>query len=279
MRILGVSTLDIIRSLSSAVLLLGIFYITVLDRISVFSSENISSIDANLKQNSRKKDNNFLTVTNNGIWFRDIYKQNSYIMYAKSLNTKSQSLCDVRFFEFDENNELKLSVCSKTATISNGQWILYNANVTDIYNDVERTSIQISFPTHLRFSYINKMVKHPTKISFWSIRKYVAIIEKAGLSSTKYITNWFSRLSIPFQMFAFTIFATTLCIDYNAKNPKKYAIKTAILLTTFFPVYLFNNILTTLAENSDVPINIFSFIIPIFITSVSCILLSFARRK
>ncbi|MDR0942609.1 MAG: LptF/LptG family permease [Holosporales bacterium] len=279
MRAMGISVSDIIKSLFAVVLSLGIFYITLLDGISARSIEKIASLSAELKQNSRGIRNNNLTVTNKGVWFRDAYESNSYIIHANQLNAKNKSLFKVKFFKFNEDDKLELFVYAQTAAISNGQWLFNDAKV--VYADGNEETLAVArFPTNLKFSHIKKMLAAPDSISFWNIKNYISLIEKVGLSSARYITNWISRLSNVFQMFAFVVFATAFCINYNSRNTKRYLLKVLLLLTTAFPIYFFKNVLTTFAGNSgNVSICFLSFVVPIFTMVAGLVAQSSAKRK
>jgi lipopolysaccharide export system permease protein len=271
MRVLGITTVDILKSLFIAITILGVFYITILDSLSAFSVNKTTRLDAKLKQDTRGIDNS-LVVVNRGIWFRDVYKFNSYIIYAKSFNRRNNSLFNVRVFEFDENNDLKLSVYSHTATISKGYWKFNDAKVITVDN-TENISSFVEIPTQLSISSISKMTANPDSISFWNIRKYASILNKIGLSNIKYIVHWFFRFSTIFQMFAFVMLSTAFCIDYLSRNIKRYSLKIASLLSIAVPIYFFNNVLIALGESGNVPIAFSAFIVPVFSIIIGGILL------
>jgi lipopolysaccharide export system permease protein len=248
--------------------IIGTFYITILDKVSACSVMKIKSIKA--KINERDVDKS-LTVTNSGIWLKDINGSESHIIYAKSFNRESASLFNVRFFNLNANNELQKSLYSREAAIFDGFWQLREAEVVGDSNEKQLTLIQI--PTKLSFHDITKMVENPNSISFWSMKKYINMLDKTGLSSTKHKIYWLSKISSIVQMFTLIMFATVFCVNYNPRNVKRYVEKIALLLGMAFPMHFFDNVLVAFGENGVIPTDFSMFVVPIFTIATSCIFL------
>jgi lipopolysaccharide export system permease protein len=271
MKVMGISTFNIAKALLASTIVLGLSYITILDGLSAISVDKIFKLDTMIRSKSRGTDNS-LTITNKGIWFRDTYDSSSYIIHARHLDIKDKSLFNIRVFEFGDNGELKSTIYSEKASISDGYWKLDNAKVVDIENNEVKPKL-IQLQTKLRFSDINKMVAQPGSISFWSMKKYISMLEKVGLSSIKYVSRLFITISSILQMISFVILATAVCISYNARDSKKYIYKVSALLSSAFPIYFLNNIFVAFGENGNISIKVASFLIPI-VTAFAGILLS-----
>ena len=258
-KVIGISAMQILSCLLIVVSLIGIFYITVIDSFSAFSVDKIKRIESRIGNKNLNED---ITITNSGIWFKDKSKKKSYIIYAKAFSEDSHSLSNIRFFEFDENQIFKSSTYAKAATIENGVWNVKNAKTIDVHGE-EKNISNFKIPTVLSFSGIDKMTTNPKSISFWSMSKYVSMLEKVGLSSTRYKVQWFFQLSSILQMIALVMLASIFCAHYNSRNTRKYAIKIAAVLTLAFPIHFMNNILMALGSTGAIPIFVAAFIMPI----------------
>jgi lipopolysaccharide export LptBFGC system permease protein LptF len=263
---IGISACQLASCLLFSTVLMGAVYLTILDGLSVISVNKIKLIESNITKQKQLEEE--MTVTNQGIWFRDALKTKSYIVYAKSFIELQKKLLNVKFFEFDNQNNLLKSIYSDTAEISENLWKLTNAKIIDI-TGIEKTKSVVEVPTTLSFKNINKMTMNPKSISFWSISKYVKVLDEVGLSSIKYKISWFARLSSIFQMIAFVLLTTVFCVNYNSRNTSRYTMKMATLLVMAFPIHFTNNVLVAFGENGSIPIWIAAFCIPSFIT-IAC---------
>ncbi|MDR0744830.1 MAG: LptF/LptG family permease, partial [Holosporales bacterium] len=249
-KVLGLSVWDIAKSLICGGLIIGIIYLTIFDSISVFSVNRIEKIETKIK-NKNLPDN--ITVTNKGVWFRDIFKDSSYVIYARSFVAEFNSLSNVRFFKFDINNHFQESIYSEKAYIKDKNWNLFHAKVIDLSGNKKEVT-NLFLPTTLSLAKINKMTTNPKSISIWSISKYISMIDKVGLSSIKYKVYLFYQISSIYQMIALTLLATVFGIGYNIRNSRRYIVKVVIALSISFPLHFSNNILIALGENGNIPI-------------------------
>jgi LPS export ABC transporter permease LptG len=255
----GISARQLTRYILCSALLMGCLHITILDELSVFSMNKIRAIESRVTKKTQIEEK--MTITNKGVWFRDVCQSKSYIIYAKSFLNSHKKLLNVRFFEFDEQNNFVASIYSEEAEIIGHSWQLLNAKIVDI-NGSEKNSKLFEAPTNLSFQNIDKMTTNPKSISFWSMAKYVKMLEKVGLSSIKHKINWFARLSAILQIFALVLLSIIFCINYDARNTSRYALKVATLIIIAFPVHFTNNILIAIGENGRIPIWVSAFSMP-----------------
>ena len=267
---IGTSTKRLLQYIFISVAILSILYITVFDAISVYSFRYLKSANISMKYDAQTNEN--LTITNKGIWFRDIYDDASYIISARGFNKSGTSLFNVRIFMFDKNGDLSRTVIAKNVNISDGQWKVTDCK--EITNDGETyTHGEYQLPTHLSYKRLQRMVTNPQSISFWQIRKYMAILDKVGLSSVKYQIHWFSRISVILQMFAFVAIATAFCARYNPRDNKIYIRKIACLLIGAFPIHFINNVILAYGTSGKIPISIATIILPAFVLCIGLVVM------
>lgn len=278
MRVLGIETKYILKNLVIIVLGLGIFYITAFDNLSAFSSKQIKKIESKIfnKNNDNKDDNENLVVTNSGLWLRDTNSKNNYIIYAKSFKLSSNTLENVRFFEFDKENNLKNSIYSKKAIISNHkEWIIENPVIINFEGSSESKN-KIFIETSLSIKNIDRMTLNPKSMSFWDITKYIKTLDQIGLSTIRYKMQWFSQISSILQMIALLLLSTLFCLNYNNRNTKPYTIKIIGVILIAFPTHFINSLLIALGSNETISITSSTMILPLI---SSFILFMFVRNK
>jgi lipopolysaccharide export LptBFGC system permease protein LptF len=270
MKIMGATTIDILKSLMIGTFALGAFYITVLDLFSAHSTNMILSVNGRIRSEFRKPD---VAITNRGVWLRDVHDGKSYIVNASSFDEVRNEFSNIRLFEFNEKNELIQSIYAKVASISAGQWTIKKA-VIAMVDGTEKALNQMTIPTTITPSTIGKMAANPAGISFWSMMKYIDVLERAGLSSARYKTDWFLRLSSILQMFAFVTLVTAACVNYNARDSRRYSLKVAALLASAFPIYFFNNVVVALGTRGHMHNHITTCVIPLLTISVGISILA-----
>lgn len=276
-RTMGISIAQIVKVLTFSTLILGVFYITVFDTISAFSIEEIKKIERKIFQN--KDNDEKITVTNTGLWFKDIRENNmSFIIHAKSFGSSSNNLTNISFFEFDKNLNFKRSIYAKKATIVNKNWIIENSTSVDT-SGVAIDSVKLQIPTNLSLQSINRMTTNPRSISFWKLSKYVSMLEKVGLSTIRYRMQWYIQISSIIQMIALIMLASIFCIAYNPRDTKIYALKVAIVLTIAFPIHFINNVFIAFGINETINIFVSTFVIPIFSIITLLIFILDSKRK
>lgn len=267
-RCAGVSRYKISRALFVAVSILGVLYISIFDTLSVYSYRT-----QDIKITRRKSADDNLTFTNKGIWFHDVCGDKSYIISVKNFDHIKTSLNKIKLFEFDKNNDLVNIIIAKTTTIKGGIWHMQDCKI--ITNEGETiTKVSYTLNTKLSYKKINKMVADPHSISFWNIRKFTNMLDKAGLSSMHYQMHWFSRISTILQMFAFVVFASAFCVNHNPRNHKQYIKKASALIALAFPLYFLNNLILAYGKNGIIPLPVSSFVVPIFILTAGILFLN-----
>ncbi|MDR3030987.1 MAG: LptF/LptG family permease [Holosporales bacterium] len=269
-KVLGVSIWNIVKSLSLGGLIIGFAYLTIFDSVLIFSVNRIKTINSRINNGISSCN---VTIINRGVWFRDIYADSSYIVHAKSFLANSDALLNVRFFQFNINSNFQKSIYSDIAFIKNRNWNLKDAKIIDLSGNEKRVN-NLLIPTTLSLKEINKIIASPKSISVWNMSKYISIIDKVGLSSTKYKVHLFYQISSIFQTIALILLASVFCTNYNIRNPRRYNFKAAIALSISFPIYFLNNILIALGETGDIPIIVAVILTPVLITIICSWLLS-----
>lgn len=244
----GVSNKKIAQGLGLLTLSIGIFYIAIFDTISALSVEKVKQIESIVFHKHDSGDSG-ITITNSGLWFRDVSESNSYIICAKSFSQSSNSLTHIRFFQFDSDMQFEKSIYSKEAKIvDEGQWVIEDSVIIDSEGNKTENDI-VKIPTKLSLKNINRMTTDPRSIAFWNITQYVTMLEKVGLSTLRYRMQLYIQISSIIQMIAFVFLASIFCISYNNRDLKRYSCKVASAIIIAFPIHFTNNVLIAFGAN------------------------------
>lgn len=246
----GVPNRKIAQCLSIVTFLIGVFYISIFDTISAFSVEKVKKIESIVFQ-KYNQENAGITVTNSGLWFKDISENSSYIIYAKAFVQNSNSLRCVRFFQFGKNLDFQKSIHALKAQIKDGIWSIEGVIIIDSEgNKTEKSSIEI--PTKLSLKNINRMTTDPKSVSLWNLTRYINMLENVGLSTLKYKMQLYIQTSSIIQMIVFVLLASIFCISYNSRDMRRYSLKVASAVILAFPIHFINNVLIAFGSNGTI---------------------------
>ena len=119
MKISGMSNFSIILVPSILSVILGIFFITLVNPVTSTLVKKYEST-----KGSFEKDQDYLAaITSNGIWI----KEKNNIIKSSKLN--KNNLLDVSIYEFDNNDNFLKRFEAESADISSRNWILKNVKI------------------------------------------------------------------------------------------------------------------------------------------------------
>ncbi|MBQ8651399.1 MAG: LptF/LptG family permease [Alphaproteobacteria bacterium] len=268
-KVSGVSLWQKVKTILAAICIIGVFYITVFDKISSYSVSHIGYIQATLKGEIASEK---IQITSRGAWLKDSSQNERLIIYGRLFDSQTTTLNHVKIFRFDKENSFKDVIYAHTATITNKYWILSKATITKV-DGTQEFAKSIKLHSNLNFSRINKMVSDPAGIPFWRIHRYISTLKNVGLSTSKYELHFFMKIASIVQMFALSMLAMAFCINYNSRNTRWYAIKVAVLILSAFPLNFATNVLAAYGENGTLNMLFAAFVIPIFTVCSAFILL------
>ena len=125
LKISGMSNFSVILVPGILSIILGIFFITLINPITAVLVKKYESIKGNYE-----KDHDYLAaVTENGIWIKEKKIDKNYIIRAAKL--KNNYLFDLTIYEFDKLNNFLFRIESESADISNLKWELGKSKVLD----------------------------------------------------------------------------------------------------------------------------------------------------
>ena len=242
----SISGQKILGMIFIATSIISLFYISIFDTLSKHAYRIQDATAINVTKQLKR--NEPMLITNKGMWFKDIYDEKEYFVYARHVNNIKKELNDVRIFEFDKNFKYTRTINADISHLSNGFWILSQCYITN--SDGYKTSFpNYKLQTNISFNVLNMMTGDPRSLSFWSIIKYSKMCKKVGLSSIKYMKHFFSRISTILMMFAFATMAAVFCLNYNNRKSRTYINKIAVLVIFSITIHFINTTILSSMSN------------------------------
>ncbi|MFD2207815.1 LPS export ABC transporter permease LptG [Kiloniella antarctica] len=242
----GVSIWGIIFPFAFCSLLLGVLSFSIINPIS-------SALFAKNKEISRtykKKDQAIFKVSETGLWLRQPDPTGLTVIHAGSVN-KDLSLNDVIIFNLTENSEFLSRYDSKTAHLTNGNWVLKGS--WHSYPGKKPTYFEeLLIPTELTMEKVQDSFASPKSISFWELPYFINLLENAGFSAVKLKLQFHKLLSKPFLFLAMVLLAATFSMQQHRRGRVGLMILSGIL--TGFLLYFLSNFVFALGQSTKVPV-------------------------
>ncbi len=170
--------------------------------VSIKASENFLD-EIGLKSRS------FLSVSEDGIWLREIMPDKQAVIKADRTNSTGNLLFNVTLFEFDGEDNLRRRIIAKKGTLKSGQWILEDASIwmpkstspinqAFFFTEVEKLYLK----TELTQSQILDSFADPKAINFWFLSSFINKLELSGFSALRHKLFLQTELARPFFLVA-----------------------------------------------------------------------------
>ena len=190
---------------------LGIFIILFLTPISAELSKYYETYKRQYTENE-----NLIIFSHNGLWLMEKNKNGYNIIKSdKKISQNFEKLNNVTIYKFDNENNLKDRVDSKSVLIKKNNWELINAN------KLGQTKQQnMTYGTNINFENVKNFFTNPNIFSVWNISTEINEIKKIGYYGQELIITFNKFLSLPFMLFAMIILSTffTLKTGYQFNN-------------------------------------------------------------
>ena len=243
-------------------ILIGIINIGVLSPITAVTQTKLMQIETNYfnKNDSR------LQVSGGGFWLHQQYGEKSSIIHADAINPEKMELQKVIIFRYDKNNFYE-RIDGKTASLKDGYWEVSNGIRTDHQQKTNKIIIY-KLNTNLTSTKIKESFAPPDTMSFWSMLRFIEIIENAGFSSRKHLIHWHSLLSSPFLFIGMVLIGATFSVRQIGRKGIGIRIFVGIILA--FIIFFLNDIASVLGQGSSAPAEIAAWVpalMPILISA------------
>ena len=260
MKVSGMSNLSVILIPSIVSVILGIFFISLINPISAVSLKKYEMI-----KGKYERDKDYLAaITKNGIWIKEKDSNKNNIIRASSL--KNENLVRLTIYQFDKDNNFIKRIESDYADISSQDWKLKNVNIIDENGKfISQNLPEFTYRSIYDLDKIKSLYSNIDTVSFWKIGSEIKLLEERGYSTKQMETKFHRSLAFPFFLLSMVFLSGVFTLGMNFKeNNITYIFVTII---TCILVYFFNDFSAALGktENLSIEIAVWMPIIIIFI--------------
>ena len=122
-------------------------------------------------------------------------------------------------------------------------------------NGLSGAPIKISehrIATDLTVDNINDSFAPPETLSFWSMPRFIAVLEAAGFSALRHRIHWQSRLAQPLLLCAMVILAATFSLGHVRRGGTMLI--ASIGITAGFLLFFMSDVVRALGASGSVPV-------------------------
>lgn len=251
LKISGVSNFSIIFTPSFFSFFLGLLIIAIISPVSSLMTTKHEEIRNNISGN-----NNLLIVNNNGIWIKEI-KKNQLIIYKSNeliKNDKQYKLKELSIFAHNADGELKETIIAKSANIFNNNWLLKEVNFYNNKTNTKKYYQEFEFETNIKLNKLNTIFSNPDTFSIWGINEYLKTLRSRGYYGDELVIKLHKYFSLPLLLFATVILATVFTINLRKKYDNYVYAFFAIL--TGIGVYFLTDLSIAFGRTGKIPLTI-----------------------
>ena len=272
MKVSGMSNLSVILVPSIVSIILGIFFITLINPITAVSLKKYEMI-----KGKYERDKDYLAaITKNGIWIREKDSNKNNIIRASSL--KNDNLERLTIYQFDKDNNFIKRIESDYAEISSQDWKLKNIKIIDNDGNILSQDINtISYVSIYDLNKIKSLYSNLDTISFWKIGNEIKLLEERGYSTRQIETKLQRSLAFPFFLFAMVLLSGVFTLGTNIKENNLFYVFFAII--TCVIVYFFNDFSAALGETEKLAIEVAVWMPIIIIFIFNAVGILYANQK
>ena len=272
MKISGMSNFSVILIPGVISILIGIFFVTLINPITSVSLEKYESI-----KGTYDKDKDYLAaITKNAIWIKEIKNNKNTIIKASNLNEKN--LVNLTIYQFDLDYNFLQRIEADYANIESQKWSLKNANIIDEDgNFISQNSDEIIYESSYNLEKIKTLYSNLDTVSFWNISSEIKLLKERGYSTKEMETKLHKSLSFPFFLLSMVFLSGVFTLGTTFKeNNSTYIFVTIV---SCILVYFFNDFSAALGKTERLSVEIAVWMPVLIIFIFSTIGMIYANQK
>ena len=272
MKISGMSNFSVILVPGVISILMGIFFVTLINPLTSVSLEKYETIKGTFD-----KDKDYLAaITKNAIWIKEIKNNKNNIIKASSLN--DNDLINLTIYQFDLNYNFVNRIEAESANIISEKWSLINVNIIDgDGNFISENLDEIIYESTYNLEKIKTLYSNLDTVSFWNITSEIKLLKERGYSTKEMETKLHKSLSFPFFLLSMVFLSGvfTLGTPFRENN------LTYIFLTivSCILVYFFNDFSAALGKTERLSVEVAVWMPVLIIFIFSTIGMIYANQK
>jgi lipopolysaccharide export system permease protein len=247
-RAAGVSVWQFMLPALLVVVLIGVGKVTLLNPLSSVLLQQFEELEGRYL----KGQSSLLAVSSSGIWLRQTYGENGQaVIHAESIEPDGLEMRDVIVFLLAEEDRFVGRIDAKTARLGDGQWILSDAWLTGPEKPGEFASSR-SLPTDLTSDKIQDSFASPETVSFWSLPRFIEILEETGFSALPHRLQLHTLIAEPVLLMAMVLIAASFSMRLSRRGGATLLVGAGVL--TAFLLFILTEVVHAIGLGGGVPV-------------------------
>ena len=273
LKVSGMSNFSVIVVPSVVAIVLGIFFITLVNPITSVLVKKYESIRGSYETQQFEY---LATINTNGIWIKEKSFGKNYIIRASNLD--GQNLIDLTIYEFDYSHNFVKRIDAKSADISSLKWKIKDANIINKEGkNVEKNTDDLSYLSKYDIKKIKSLDSNLDTISFCNIENEINLLEYRGYSTKEMEAKLLRSLSFPFFLLSMVLLSGVFTLGKRSEENNLTYIFIAI--STSVLIFYFNDFSAALGKTEKLPIEISVWMPIVIIFIFSAVGLIHANQK
>lgn len=273
-RVSGFSLWQILKPITICAFLLGIFWITIFNQLSVLALKKVSYLQSKYVEEEEQE----VIEPANGIWIKQENIENrkeEIIIQARKAYKEKLQFRQVTVWYFDkDHNFYKRINCSKMS-LGKNFWLLENPIVNQGESVLNKASANIKIPTNFDRDFVkDKILNNFQEAKIFSIFQLPDLIKdlnSSGFAATKFIVYFNSLLIMPIIFPAMIFIACFFGLNHVRNENAIIMIFLGIICGLI--LYITSAIITALGSASVIPPFVATWLIALICLAVGILLI------
>jgi len=273
-RMSGFSLWQVLQPIAVSAFLLGIFWITIFDPISVQAMKKFNHLEAQYVKNETRD----VVEPTSGIWVKQSNLEKpdeEIIIRAQKAYRESDELGKVNVWFFDKNDSFYRKIDANSAKLEGKNWVLSDDILNENDDILNKKMEQITIPTDLTADFVmNKIVNNFQNVklfSFFELPNLIRELSAAGFASIKFKVYFHSLLSRPLIFTAMTLIACFFGLNHIRNQNTVLMLFFGILIG--LGLYITSSIVNALGSSGLIPVFASTWIIAIICLAIGTLLI------
>ncbi len=244
----GVSVWQFMLPALLVVVLVGIAKVTLLNPLSSVLLSQFEELEGRYLTGR----SSLLAVSSSGIWLRQAHEENGQaVIHARSIEPDDVNLREVIVFLLAEEDRFLGRIDAKTARLNEGRWDLTDAWLTGPEKPGEFVS-SFSLATDLTPDKIQDSFASPETVSFWSLPRFIEILEETGFSALPHRLQLHTLIAEPLLLIAMVMIAASFSMRLSRRGGAPLLVGAGVL--TAFLLFIVTNVVHAIGLGGGVPV-------------------------
>ena len=210
------------------------------------------------KSSYSKDIDHLININKNGLWIKENTKDGYRIITSDK--SKTHNLNNISIFNFDKNYNIVEKISSKTADISENEWIMKDVVIKKFSDGVERKELAGNYVINSTYNYekIKNLFKNFDTMSFLELILNYNDLQERGYNKSLLDQSLNSMLSMPFFLFIMTALASILTMHTLKKSNNFTFIITGLIVCVI--IFYFKDLSLALGQTDRISLSLASWV-------------------